>query len=109
MGNIFADAYDDATREIREEEKKGKPVELEDSNEAAKEAKNRLWAEIANVMRDLSDKDRFDVANGTLNVLKIIVVASAAGLRQIADEHLDLLAHIKERVEEAMAEKENKQ
>lgn len=104
MGNIFADAYDDATREIREEEKNGKPVELESSNEAAKEAKNRLWAEIANVMRDLSDNDRFDVANGTLNVLKIIAVTSAAGLRQITDDQLDLLAHIKERAEEAMAE-----
>ena len=104
MGNIFADAYDDATRAIREEEKNGKPVELENSNEAAREAKNRLWAEIANVMRDLSDEDRFDVASGTLNVLKSIAVTSATGLRQITDKQLDLLAHIKERVEEAMAE-----
>lgn len=108
MGNIFSDAYDDATREIREEEKNGKPVELEDSSETAKEAKNRLWAEIANVMRDLSDEDRFDVANGTLNVLKPIAVTSAVGLRQIADNQLDFLAHIRERAEGAMAEKENK-
>lgn len=104
MGNIFADAYDDATRAISEEEKNGKPVELENSNEAAREAKNRLWAEIANVMWDLSDDDRFDVASGTLNVLKIIAVTSAAGLRQITDDQLNLIAHIKERVEEAMAE-----
>lgn len=62
MRDIFIEAYDEATREIRKEEKNGNPVEYEDSNDAAKEAKNRLWAEIANVMRDLSDEDRFDVA-----------------------------------------------
>ena len=84
-----------------EAERKGDSIELGNSSEKAREAKAVLWSTIATVLKELSDDDRFDVASGTVNVLKPIVVMSAVGVRDIVDKQLDTLAHIDELAKES--------
>ena len=99
MENIFENLYDMATMEAN---KSGE--ELESSSEAAKEAKAVILATIAAALRDLSDDDRFDVASGTLNILKPIALMSAVGVRDIVDAQLDTLVNIEELAKESEEE-----
>lgn len=99
MENIFAKIYDSATMEAN---KSGE--ELESSSETAKEAKAVIWATIAAALRDLSDDDRFDVASGTINILKPIMVMSAVGVRDAVDYQLDVLVNIEELAKESEEE-----
>ena len=99
MSNIF----DDIMREA-EEQCTGESEVLESSSGNAREAKAVIWATIAAALRDLSDDDRFDVASGTINILKPIMVMSAVGVRDVVDHQLDVLVNIEELAKESEEE-----
>ena len=99
MSNIFDDIMREAEAECKDE-----PCELESSSGNAMEAKAVIWATIAAALRDLSDDDRFDVASGTVNILKPIMVMSAVGVRDVVDEQLDILVNIEELAKESEGE-----
>lgn len=99
MSNIFDKIMREAEAECKDESS-----ELESSSGNAKEAKAVIWATIAAALRDLSDDDRFDVASGTINVLKPIMVMSAVGVRDVVDYQLDVLVNIEELAKESEEE-----
>ena len=89
MENFFENIYDMATMEAK---KSGE--ELVRSSESAMDAKATLWKAIADILRDLDDTARFDVASGTISILKTVAVASAVGVREAADDALDVMASV---------------
>ena len=89
MLDFLGKIYDDAIKEVD-----NSPENLVPSTDKAMDAKAKLWLTIVDVLRDLSDTERYDVASTTLSVLKHIVVTSAVELRDATDVALDAMVMV---------------